>query len=179
MKLTRRTKRVAVAALVIVAAAVVFMRVGARHSGLVHLQSNADGLVVICERVVDGDTIVLVGGERVRYIGIDTPETVHPSKPVEAYGKEASELNRELVEGKSVRIEFDVRERDRYGRLLGYVYVSDEGLGEETFVNAELVRRGLAHASTFPPDVKHAELFVRLEREARDAGRGLWADTGD
>ena len=105
----------------------------------------------------------------VRYIGIDTPETKHPTKEVEPYGKEASEANRKLVDGKTVRLEFDVQEQDRYGRLLAYVY-----LEEGTFVNAWLVQHGYAAVMTVPPNVKHQELFLRLQREAREEGRGLW-----
>jgi micrococcal nuclease len=122
-------------------------------------------------QVVDGDTItVLLGGraEKVRYIGMDTPETKHPVKGEEPGGREAADVNRNLVLGKTVRLELDVRERDRYQRLLAYVYVG------ELMVNAELVRRGCAHAMTQPPNVAHAQEFVRLEREARLARRGLW-----
>jgi micrococcal nuclease len=123
--------------------------------------------------VVDGDTIkVDVDGQvyTVRYIGIDTPETVHPDEPVEWMGPEASEANRRLVEGQAVYLETDVSETDRYGRLLRYVYLAD-GL----FVNAELVRLGYAHAVTFPPDVKYQDLLLEMQQEAREAGRGLWA----
>lgn len=120
-------------------------------------------------RVIDGDTIVLENGEKIRYIGMDTPETKHPSKPVEYYGKEATEANRRLVENKTVRLEFDAQERDRYGRLLAYVYV------DTTFVNAELVKQGYAKVSTYPPNVKYQDVFLKLEREAREEGRGLWA----
>ena len=123
------------------------------------------------ERVIDGDTIkVHIGNkvETVRYIGVDTPETVHPTRSVEPYGKEASDFNKKLVEGKTVRLEFDVQQRDRYGRLLAYVYV------DTLFVNAELVRQGYAQVLTVPPNVKHVELFVRLQREAILANRGLW-----
>lgn len=122
-------------------------------------------------RVIDGDTIeVETGGAeyRVRYIGIDTPETVAPGQPVGCYGREASERNRQLVEGQTVGLEKDVSETDRFGRLLRYVWLGD------TMVNAALVRDGYALASTFPPDVKHAELFASLQTEAREAGRGLW-----
>jgi micrococcal nuclease len=123
--------------------------------------------------VVDGDTIkVVVDGQTytLRYIGIDTPETVHPDKPVEWMGPEASAANRRLVAGQTVYLEKDVSETDRYGRLLRYVYLAD-GL----FVNAELVRLGYAHASTYPPDVKHQDHFLEMQREAREAGRGLWS----
>lgn len=120
-------------------------------------------------RVIDGDTIEIEGGQGVRYIGIDTPETVHPSKPVECFGLEASNKNKELVEGKEVRLEKDVSETDTWGRLLRYVYVDD------IFVNDYLVKQGYAYASTVPPDVKYAEQFVRAQREAKEYNRGLWA----
>jgi len=123
-------------------------------------------------RVIDGDTIeVSIAGKsyKVRYIGIDTPETVHPSKPVECFGKEATEKNRELVDGKTVRLEKDVSETDSYGRLLRYVWVGD------IFVNDYLVREGYAYACTYPPDVKYTEQFVQAQREARENNRGLWA----
>lgn len=117
-------------------------------------------------RVIDGDTIVIEGNYRVRYIGIDTPE-VHPQ--VEAFGLEAWQANRELVEDKIVRLEPDVSEVDKYGRLLRYVYVDD------IFVNAELVRRGLAYAQAYPPDTRHQDYLEKLEQEARQAGSGMWA----
>ena len=125
-------------------------------------------------RVVDGDTIhVQVGGvrEKVRYIGVDTPETVHPSRGVECFGKAASAANARLVAGERVRLVADVERRDRYDRLLAYVYRVRDG----AFVNAELARGGYAQALTIAPNVRFAERFARLAREARDAGRGLWA----
>ena len=123
-------------------------------------------------RIVDGDTIqVDINGYlyKVRYIGMDTPETVHPTKPVEYFGKEASEKNRELVEGKTVLLEKDVSEVDKYGRLLRYVWV------DGVMANAELVRLGYAQVVTYPPDVKYQEYFVQLQREAQEGGLGLWA----
>lgn len=122
-------------------------------------------------RVVDGDTIHVKLWERVekvRYIGVNTPETHHPTRGEEPGGREAAEMNRRLVAGQRVRLELDVRARDRHGRLLAYVWVGD------LMVNAELVRLGYAQVMTVPPNVKHQELFVKLQREARDAGRGLW-----
>jgi len=122
-------------------------------------------------RVVDGDTIeVSMAGAtyKVRYIGVDTPETVDPRRPVGCYGREASERNRQLVEGKTVELEKDISETDDFGRLLRYVWADGE------MVNAELVREGYAVAATYPPDVKHQELFLALQREAMDAGLGLW-----
>lgn len=129
----------------------------------------------LCVDVVDGDTIkVDIGGEvyTLRYIGIDTPETVHPTKTVEWMGPEASEENRQLVEGQTVYLEKDVSETDQYGRLLRYVYLADS-----TCVNAELVRLGYALSSTYPPDVKHQDLFLEMQQEAREAQRGLWGAT--
>ena len=117
-------------------------------------------------QVIDGDTIIIEGGYRIRYIGIDTPE-IHPE--LEVYGKEALQANRKLVEDKMVRLERDVSETDRYGRLLRYVHV------DNIFVNAELVRQGLAQAKAYPPDIKYQGYLDKLETEARQAGRGMWA----
>jgi micrococcal nuclease len=125
-------------------------------------------------RVVDGDTIhVQLGGrrEKVRYIGVDTPESVKPGSPVECFGKEASRFNARLVAGRRVRLVRDAEERDRYGRLLAYVYRADDGL----FVNARLARAGYATVLTIPPNVRFAERFRRQAAEARRAGRGLWS----
>jgi len=124
----------------------------------------------IVERVVDGDTIVLDTGETVRYIGIDTPETVDPRREVQCFGKEASEKNKELVLGKKVRLEKDVSDTDRYGRILRYVYISD------VLINEQLVREGFALSSSYPPDVKYQERFDMAEREARENNRGLWGE---
>ena len=123
----------------------------------------------VVERVVDGDTVVLVGGERVRYIGVDTPELHHPKKPVQPYAREAAEFNRRLVEGKKVRLEFDVDRRDKYNRLLAYVFLEDG-----RFVNAELLKEGYAQLLTFPPNVKYVDLFTGLQKQARENNRGLW-----
>ncbi|MEI7749991.1 MAG: thermonuclease family protein [Candidatus Moraniibacteriota bacterium] len=119
-------------------------------------------------RVIDGDTIEIEGGERVRYIGMDTPETVDPEKSVQCFGKEASDENKRLVEGKTVRLEKDTNDRDQYGRLLRYVYVGD------TFVNLDLVRLGFAYATPYPPDILHQDWFAETEQSAKDAGLGLW-----
>jgi len=131
--------------------------------------AGLDGLVV---RVVDGDTIhVRIGGrvEKVRYIGVNTPELHHPTRREEPGGRQAHAANRRLVEGKRVRLELDVQSRDRYGRMLAYVWIG------ETMVNAKLVRLGFAQVMTVPPNVRHQALFLKLQRAAREAGRGLWA----
>lgn len=131
--------------------------------------------VAIVKSVVDGDTIKLDNGKTVRYIGIDTPETVDPRRPVQCFGKEASNYNKSIVLGKQVLMEKDVSETDRYGRLLRYVYlpaVSGSNSGE--MVNELLVKNGYAHASTFPPDVKYQDLFRTAESQARENNLGLW-----
>ncbi len=137
------------------------------------VSSQGDSAVVQVVRIIDGDTIEVccVFGDRVkvRYIGIDTPETHHPMRGVEPYGMEAAEANRKLVDGKTVRLEFDVEQFDKYGRTLAYVYLEDG-----TFVNAWLVENGYAMVMTIPPNVKHQGLFLKLQREAREDRRGLW-----
>jgi len=123
------------------------------------------------ERVIDGDTIQVRLGDRietVRYIGVNTPETVHPARGIEPYGLAASAFNRCLVEGRQVRLELDAEPRDHYGRLLAYVYT------DSLFVNAELIWQGYAQVMTVPPNVRHAGEFVSLQRQARLTDRGLW-----
>lgn len=126
-------------------------------------------------RVVDGDTIhVSIRGrdETVRFIGINTPETVDPRAPVECFGEEAHRHTEELLpKGTAVRLVRDVEARDRYHRLLAYVYRAKDGL----FVNLELAKDGYADLLTFPPNVAHVDDFTAAVREARDANRGLWA----
>ena len=125
-------------------------------------------------RVVDGDTIVLSPNNKVRLIGVDTPETVHPKKMVECYGKEAKEFTRSTVAGQKIRLVLDDANagrwhKDRYGRTLGYVYLQDGMM-----LNAELVRRGFAHAYTRFP-FRYLVEFRRLEQEARGRRVGLWS----
>jgi micrococcal nuclease len=122
-------------------------------------------------RVVDGDTIVArVDGsdEYVRYIGVDTPETVKPDTPVQCFGPRASDENHRLVQGRTVRLVFDREVRDDYGRLLAYVYAGSR------FVNAELVRGGYARTLAIEPNTSHAARFHRLAARAARDGRGLW-----
>jgi micrococcal nuclease len=123
--------------------------------------------------VVDGDTIELSSGEMVRYIGIDTPEIREKKgsewiyKPM-PYAEEAKELNKILVEGKSVRLEYDVQKKDKYNRILAYVYIDDK------MVNMEMVKQGFAMIYTYPPNVRYAQRFMELQKDARDNKRGLW-----
>jgi len=137
-------------------------------TAVILMQTSIVGTV---DRIIDGDTIRVRIGDRVetvRYIGMDTPETVHPTRGIEPYGLAASAFNQILVEGKQVWLELDVEPRDLYGRLLAYVYT------DSLFVNAELIRQGYAQVMTVPPNVRHVEEFIRLQREARRAGEGLW-----
>ena len=137
---------------------------------------------ILVRRAVDGDTLVLEDGERVRPIGIDTPEmhvsnklyrdanrTQQDVSTIQKLGRQAYEFTRNLVEGKRVSLEFDVERHDKYGRLLAYVYLKDG-----TFVNAEIVKQGYASLMTYPPNVKYADTFLKLYQQAREERRGLW-----
>jgi micrococcal nuclease len=133
--------------------------------------------------VVDGDTIDVRlpdgNDDTVRYIGIDTPETVKPDTPVQCGGPKAHALNERLVGGRVVTLRFDRERRDVYHRLLAYVYVPGAGPGgRPLFVNAELARRGLARTLTIPPNDSFAQLFARLAARAGAVGRGLWGRCG-
>jgi micrococcal nuclease len=128
-----------------------------------------DGEWTQVTRIVDGDTIYVNGDRSIRYIGVDTPETKHPSKGKQPYGPEATEANRKLVEGRKILLVKDVSETDRYNRLLRYIFLEDG-----TFVNLKLVEDGYARVATFPPDVRFVDLFLEAERKAREEGRGLW-----
>jgi len=143
---------------------------------------NYEDILVV--RAVDGDTLKLENGERVRLIGIDTPETYESVKlyrdsqksgqdikTIQALGKRASNFTRGLVEGKRVRLEFDLEKRDRYKRLLAYVYLKDG-----TFVNAEIIKQGYASLMTYPPNIKYVDSFKELYQQARENNRGLWKE---
>lgn len=125
---------------------------------------------VLVVRVIDGDTIELNDGRRVRYIGINTPETVHPTKDVECYGPQATVRNRELVEGKTVELQSGEEDTDKYGRLLRYVHVDGR------FVNALLVAEGYAHASPFGNERRFRQVFAQLEQYSQLRNRGMWAE---
>ena len=174
--------------------------------------------VYTVQRVVDGDTLKLSNGERVRLIGVDAPESSNNPKlrrdvkrtgqvanEIIGMGKRAKKFTQNLIKGKTVRLEFDVQQRDKYGRLLAYVYIPmrpltrfeklniqdgdfmhdyasmrvpaksfEEKNAEPTMLNAYLVENGFAQVMTIPPNVKYADLFLKLQREARENGRGLW-----
>ena len=124
--------------------------------------------VYLVERVIDGDTVELATGEKVRYLGIDTPESVKPNTPPQCFSKDAYKENRDLVEGKYVRLETDISERDKYGRLLRYVYVDD------LFVNEFLVKEGYAVSKWYKPNDKYKELIDAAQEYAVTADLGLW-----
>jgi micrococcal nuclease len=139
---------------------------------------------ILVARAVDGDTLKLENGERVRLIGIDTPEVHESAKlyrdarksgrdaaAIQKLGRKAANFTKKLVDGKRVRLEFDVEKHDKYGRLLAYVYLKD-GM----FVNAEIVKQGYASPYTFPPNVRYADVLRRLYQEARENRRGLWQE---
>ena len=143
------------------------------------------GSFVYVTKAIDGDTVKLATGEHVRLIGIDTPESRYNAKlerdsarsrrdinVILGMGKEASRFTRQLVECKKVRLEFDAQKRDKYGRLLAYLYLEDG-----TFVNARIIEEGYAQLMTIPPNVKHADTFLKLEQDARKNGRGLWKES--
>lgn len=132
-------------------------------------QRDSDQYIVT--RVIDGDTIELGNGEKVRYIGVDTPELHHPQKKVERFAREAYQANQKMVKNRKVRLEFDVQQKDRYGRLLAYVY-TDDGI----MVNEWLVASGYARVATFPPNLRFADRFLQLEKEARQQNIGLWGE---
>lgn len=138
-------------------------------------EGQADAGAAEVVRVVDGDTVVVrIGGveERVRLLGIDTPESVDPRSPVECFGKEAAAHTELLLPpGTPVRLVRDVEARDRYERLLAYVYRADD----DTFVNLRLLQDGYAMVLTYPPNVAHSDEFTAAAAEARQAGRGLWS----
>lgn len=146
---------------------------GLLHEGGGAPAATVSGGVADVVRVVDGDTIVVrLRGrvEKVRYIGMDTPESVKPGVPVQCYAERASAENARLVAGRRVRLVVGAEPRDRYGRLLAYVYRVADG----RFVNAALVTGGYARTLTIPPNDRFAPRFAALQREARHAGRGLW-----
>jgi micrococcal nuclease len=126
-------------------------------------------------RAVDGDTIIVESGGRtedVRLIGMDTPETVDPRRPVGCYGPQASAYTKHLLTGRRVTLAYDRVQRDRYGRYLAYVYLDGP---PRVFVDARLVALGYARTMAIPPNTAHAALFAHLERRAALAGRGLWS----
>lgn len=167
-------------------AAAVLIYFGMRY--LPHQRSSSpnNGLVFV-SRAIDGDTIKLSNGEYVRLIGIDTPESRYNKKIVRdskrsgndinsiiRMGREASDFIERKVEGKMVRLEFDVERRDKYGRLLAYVYLEDG-----TFVNAKIIEEGYAQIMTIPPNIKHAGYFLKLQKEAREKNKGLWGTSAE
>lgn len=139
-----------------------------------HSESKKHNELWSIMRIIDGDTFVIHDGSKkgtkIRLIGVDAPETRRiQNKEIGHFGKEAKAFLSEIIAGKKVKLEYDVTKYDRYKRTLAYVYLEDG-----TFVNAELVKQGYAMVMTVPPNVKYADLFVKLQKEARENNRGLW-----
>lgn len=159
---------IAISALTLVAGRIVIR--GGDDSGTPAPGATLRGVVT---RAIDGDTVVVRladGPQDVRYIGVDTPESVEPGTPVQCYALAASHFNEGLVEGRRVRLVVGEQPRDAYGRLLAYVYAGS------TLVNEQLLSGGYATALTIPPNDRFARRFKRLERRAARAGRGLWGE---
>lgn len=172
-------------AVAILVAAIIFL--GIRSLPFKQNAPSAHSEYASVARVVDGDTLKLSDARRVRLIGVDTPEVHYSEKllrdakrtnkdvrTIQAMGKRASQFTKQLCEGKRVRLESDVTKFDKYKRTLAYVYLEDG-----TFVNAEIIKEGYAQVMTIPPNIKYADYFLKLQREARDARSGLWASTDD
>jgi micrococcal nuclease len=138
---------------------------------LFFLLSPSHAEIYKVKRAIDGDTLLLINGEKVRLIGVDTPETKHPKKPAEYFGREAYLFTKQMIDGKEARFEFDRQKRDRYRRLLAYVYLLDG-----TFLNAEIIKQGYGKAYT-KFRFKYMEEFRRYEREAKENRRGLWGQS--
>ena len=132
--------------------------------------ADADSLRVKVHWVDDGDTIVVAGGERVRYLGINTPEVAHKDEPGEPFGDEAKAFNKKLVQGRWINLELAEQQRDPYGRLLAYVFLADG-----TFVNGELVRQGYAHLLRKQPKLRYWERLLALQRQALKEKKGMWS----
>ena len=124
---------------------------------------------ITCTRVVEGNIIILNNGEKVRLIGVDTPETKQPNKSVEYFAKEAFAFTEKMVKGKEVKLEYDLQKKDPYGRLLAYIYLKDG-----TFLNAEILKGGYGRTATKFP-CKYSKQFTQYEKEAREHKRGIWA----
>ena len=153
---------------IVIAVITSFVFTGIASQKAPSIPSTAEKALVA--RVIDGDTIQLADGRKVRLIGVDTPETVHPQKEVEYYGKEASDFTKSMLEGKEVYLEYDIQPTDKYGRTLAYIWLSDG-----TLFNELLVLKGFAQVATFPPNVKYVERFTAAQKQAIEANAGLWA----
>jgi micrococcal nuclease len=147
--------------------------------------AKTDYADVLVTKVFDGDTLRLADGEKVRLIGIDAPEMYESDKlyrdiqstgqdmqTIMALGRESYQFTKQLVEGKRVRLEFDIEKRDKYGRLLAYVFIP----ANELFLNAEIIKQGYAEPMTISPNIKYADYFQGLYQQARENKRGLWAN---
>ncbi|MBI3600426.1 MAG: thermonuclease family protein [Nitrospinae bacterium] len=129
------------------------------------------GIILTVKHVIDGDTIITTTGEKIRFLGIDAPEVASEKMPAQFFSEGAKMANKKLLEGKTIKLEFDIEKVDKYGRLLAYVYLKDG-----TFVNANLIEDGSARAYFIPPNVKYYSQFKKLEKEAIKNRKGLWSE---
>ncbi len=133
--------------------------------------SSRDTEIALVTRVVDGDTFIIDSGQSVRMIGINTPELhLQNGRPAECFAENATARTRELIENKTVKLEIDISETDKYNRLLRYVYVDD------VFVNKTLAQEGFARVRAYPPDVKHHEILLEAMRNSKASKNGLWGE---
>lgn len=146
----------------------VFVLIAMIFSAFSAFAKDSDDKLYHVIRVIDGDTFKANGAGTIRLIGVDTPETKHPKKKIEYFGREASDFLKKRLSGKKVRLEYDQQRKDRYGRTLAYVYLEDS-----TFINAEIIAEGYGFAYTKFP-FKYLEEFRSLEKRARESEKGLW-----
>jgi micrococcal nuclease len=144
---------------------------------LISLSTSSSKQLVRLSYVIDGDTIIVDGNKKVRYIGINSSELKTKTKPDECFAKEAFNANKRLLENKQLFIQKDISEIDKYGRLLRYVWADNPatGSGQVIFVNDYLIRNGFAKIATYPPDTKYYFQFKQAEKEAKENNRGLWS----
>lgn len=179
--LLRLIKKPYLAVILVLIASIVFQHTTSQNSATLPITPTVTPTQTVIKsvkvtRVIDGDTIEIVNGQKVRYIGIDTPELYNPQKPVQCFAQAAYEKNKELIEGKLVTLEKDVSETDRYGRLLRYVFLQNpDATSEALFANQYLVSKGYAYVATFPPDVKYSDIFLSEQKNAMNMKKGLWS----
>lgn len=172
LRRSRSPRWLIVVVVVIVLAVQYFSRSDNRDGDVPPVDTTEPSRLYVVERVVDGDTLLLHGGERVRLLGVDSPETVREGFPVEPWGPEASHFTKRMVEGRSVQLKFDKERRDRHGRLLAYVYI------DGVLLNEELIRAGLSKAQLqYPYSSAMKRLFREAEDDAKAAGIGLWSQS--
>ena len=169
-----RIKSRSISKLILIIIATFFFWLYSQQPSNTNTQESAKKVIKVT-RVIDGDTVELNTGERLRYIGMDTPEFDYKNKQHDCFAWEAKQANVKLVLNKKVRLEKDVSDKDKYERLLRYVYVKNKN-NKEIMINEYLVRQGFAMLATYPPDVKYVELFKEAQKQAREKNKGFWKE---